>query len=169
MIKKGLLSGLIFMLITGCIGCVPLSKYDELQARYASLQQDLSEKAATISELEAGCESLRQDLNERETALSELEDICPPKRFESEKELEDWLIAHPTPPESSDAVQWFRHAREVQNDAAEDGYIISAYLIGPDEDGQYQAYCEAVLQDHSLYMWDPETDEIYFWGDVRYL
>lgn len=139
MLKKLILILVTILLLSPLTGCVSTSEYQELQNENLELTEQLT------------------DLNE----------IYPPRRFTDVVELETWLQKTPNSPESVDAILWFQHALEIQKLAAGDGFIISAYLEGPDEEGYYSVYCEAILQDHSLYIWDPDTDDIYYWGDVR--
>lgn len=115
-----------------------------------------------------GCVSEEDERDGLQDKLRALESQYPPRLFKDASELEFWLAEQPNPPKAKDAVILFKHARDLQKAAAEDGYIISASIDGPDEEGYYYVWCSAVLADHSYYQWDPDTDELYFGMDVRY-
>lgn len=177
-------------------GCVSESEYSELESEYASLEpehkllesayESLKEEHTNLqsqykslennySSLQFDHEGLAQCLaeakderNALQDKLGVLESKYPPRLFKDASELESWLAEQPNPPKARDAVILFKHARDLQKVAAEDGYIISASINGPDEEGCYYVWCSAVLADHSYYEWDPDTDELYFVMDVRY-
>ena len=163
-------------------GCVSQSQYDEIESRYISLQSehetlrsDYASMQNAYSDLQSEHEIINRELAElkdESTSLQEkltvLESKYPPRLFKDTSELEGWLAKQPDPVRAANAGQLYKHARDLQKAAAEDGYIISAVIDGPDEEGYYYVWCSAVLADHSYYQWDPDTDEIYFGGDVRY-
>jgi hypothetical protein len=149
LIVTGIGLGLLFM-----TGCVAQGDYQNLEAQYNALQTELNSTQAELSSTQA--------------ELAELQAKYPPRLFEDSAELEAWLAGQPTPPEATDAVLWYEHARQLQKAAVEDGYIISADYIGPDSDGLYTIWCSAVLQDNSYYYWDPDTDSLYYGMDVKH-
>jgi len=139
---------LLIGLVVGCLTIVPLlgcvgvsqSEFEALQSEYEAVNQD----------------------------LTEIKEVYPPKNFPDAGALETWLSEQQNPPKAADAGLWYKHARDLQESAARDGYMISACISGPDDEGYYYVWCVAVLKDNSYYEWDPDTDEIYFLGDVRY-
>jgi len=56
------------------------------------------------------------------------------------------------------ASQWYSKALEIQGDALNDGYVISADYDYNAETGLYTVYCVAII-DGDIWYWDPETDE----------
>ena len=100
--------------------------------------------------------------------LEYLQDRYPPKLFKDSSELETWLAGQPDPPKAVDAVLWYRHALDLQAAAVKDGYLISAVITDEDKDGLYLVWCSACLKDGSLYLWDPETDDLHYWLDYRH-
>jgi len=143
------------------------SESESLQNDYSSLKSEYESLQDNYTSLESAHQSLQTDRATLQERLDALESKYPPRLFKDASELEAWLANQPNYPESADAVLWFNHARDLQKAAAEDGYIISAD-IWDHGNGEYTVWCSAVLQDHSYYWWNPETDEIYFAMDVRH-
>ena len=88
--------------------------------------------------------------------------LCQYRDFASYEELVDWLQANPVSEGliSEYASQWYSKALRLQQDALEDGYIISAAYRYDPEDGTYSVYCIAIINGQIWY-WDPETDQPY--------
>ena len=101
-----------------------------------------------------------------EAKLSKLTSKYPPRLFRDVSELKDWLATQPNPAPTLDAALWYKHGRELQMAAAKDGYIISVMCMDFDRDGLFTVGCLAVLQDGSLYAWDPETDRVFYVDNV---
>ncbi|GAG43573.1 unnamed protein product, partial [marine sediment metagenome] len=79
--------------------------------------------------------------------------------FSSFEELTDWLQANDVSekPISDYASQWYSKALEVQEDALNDGYIVSAAYYYDSPTDTYIVYCIAII-DGDIWYWDPETD-----------
>ena len=102
--------------------------------------------------------------NERATLQSELNEMkrsCPPREFSSRTELEEWLYNNDVSekPEASYVDSWFAKALEIQDDALQDGYIISADYDYFEADDTYSVFCTTVI-DGYVWWWDPETDDV---------
>ena len=102
---------------------------------------------------------------ERNSLVGELEALqakCPPSDFSSLTELETWLLANNISNEAPTtyADGWLRKALRLQQDALEDGYLISIdydWVPGTDT---CSVYCTTVINGR-LFYWDPETDEVF--------
>ena len=104
-------------------------------------------------------------VTERDTAqaaLAELQETCPPGNFESLTELETWLASNTISKESTTtyAEAWFRKALRLQEDALEDGYIISADYDVDQDTGFIAVWCTTIISG-TLFFWDPESDEVF--------
>lgn len=119
----------------------------------------------------SGCGVSRTEYEALEAELNEMKEICPPRDFSSLAELEDWLSNNDISEEpiTEYADEWYRKALRIQEDALEDGYIISAdYDLS--EDGETASvWCVAIVRGR-VFFWDPETDyvtEEFFFGTVK--
>jgi len=179
---------ILSLAIIALAGCVSKSEYEALQAEQAALvqennslkaelekvqgdlttvQADLTNAQAEYDTLKGDHEKLSADYEAASVELAGIKEVYPAKRFPDADVLEAWLIEQPNFPQSTDAVLWYSHALQVQEKALEDGYIINAELYSEDDE-TYSVYCTAILEDGSYYWWDPETDNIYYWLDVKH-
>ena len=87
---------------------------------------------------------------------------CQLRDFSSYEELAQWLQANDVSemPVTDYANQWYNKALLVQEDALNDGYIVSAAYHYDTEMGTYSVYCLTII-DGDVWYWDPETDEPY--------
>jgi len=136
-------------------------------SRVSNLESTNYHLESTNYQLTQKVDRLNSEAAQISSELAKLRTKYPPRRFRDASELEDWLSEQPNTPVSSDAILWLSHGLELQEKAAEDGYIISVELSSTGNN-LYVTYCSAALQDNSYYFWDPETDEIYYWLDTRH-
>lgn len=122
------------LVVSGCAAGVSLEEYDAVVAERDAAQAD----------------------------LAALQEICPPRNFASLTELETWLAANTISEEATAtyANGWFRKALRLQQDALEDGYIISADYDYDLYTELYAVWCNTVVGG-KLFYWDPETDEVF--------
>ena len=82
--------------------------------------------------------------------------------FASFEELTDWLQANDVSeqPISDFASEWYSKALEVQENALNDGYIVSAAYYYDSPTDTYIVYCITII-DGDIWYWDPETDQPY--------
>jgi hypothetical protein len=134
--------------------------------------------ASLTTLLLAGCgisktehEALQSDYDTLEAELDGIKEVYPPVDFSSIAELEDWLSTNNVSEEpiTEYADEWYRKALKIQEDALEDGYIVSAdYDIW--EDGETASvWCVTIIRGR-VFFWDPETDDIVeetFFGTVK--
>ena len=137
------------------------------QSDLASVQGQLSNVQSQLSNTQGELAGVQSELSDVSAELAVMQGKYPPRRFNSNLELESWLDDQPNPPSSADAVLWLRHALDMQQAAADDGFLISADQW-TDDGVYYQVWCSAVLEDGSYYWWDPDTDDIYYSLDVNH-
>ena len=123
--------GLVMIPLTGCMG-VPQSGFEALQADYDALNEE----------------------------LTEIKEVYPPRDFSSLSELQDWLLANDVSerPLTEYAEGWYSKALDIQEDALEDGYIVSADYDYYEETDDYDVWCVTIING-DIWAWDPETDE----------
>jgi hypothetical protein len=87
---------------------------------------------------------------------------CEYRDFSSLSELQEWLRANDVSerPDTQYAEDWYGKALEIQEDALEDGYIISADYDYDEETETYAVYCVTIINGR-VFWWDPETDDVY--------
>jgi len=119
----------------------------------------------------SGCGISEAEYEALEAELNDLKEVCPPRDFSSLSELEDWLSNNDISEEpiTEYADDWYRKALRIQEDALEDGYIVSAdYDLW--EDGETASvWCVAIVRGR-VFFWDPESDELteeIFFGTVK--
>jgi len=146
-----------------CTGCIAEADYKELQSNYEAL------KLENIS--------LEEDLLECKEKLNNLEAVCPLKYFKDLTELNEWLNTQPVkepilfqvpldqPGNYSKGVRTCRNAVELQEAAAQDGYLISASLSHITE-SVYVGINIAILENGDLYAISP-GDEPTYWFNIE--
>jgi len=166
--------------LTGCIG-VPQSEFEALQAEYEALQaeqaslmaentsvkeqlqtaqSDLTNLQADYDTLNVDYEMLNADYEAVNQELADIREVYPPRDFSSLSELQDWLLENDVSdrPPTTTAEALYSKALEIQEDAFNDGYIVSAWIDYYYETELFYVNCTAVV-DGYVWMWDPETDE----------
>ena len=116
-------------------------------------------------------EALQSEYDTLKAELDGIKEVYPPRDFSSIAELEDWLSTNDVSEEpiTEYADEWYRKALKIQEDALEDGYIISAdYDLSDDGESAY-VWCVTIVRGR-IFFWDPETDEVteeIFFGTVK--
>ena len=126
---------------------------------------------ASVTQLEKENEKLKADLTTAQETLRNLNSIYPPKRFKDRNAIAEWLRNDDISerPITTYPVDWLLKALEQQSRALEDGYIVSAEFMGPDEYGDVSVWLSAVVENSDQFMWDPESDEVAFSANVEKL
>ena len=126
---------------------------------------------ASVTQLEKENEKLKADLTTAQETLRNLNSIYPPKRFKDRNAIAEWLRNDDISerPITTYPVDWLLKALEQQSRALEDGYIVSAEFMGPDEYGDVSVWLSAVVENSDQFMWDPESDEVDFIANVEKL
>ena len=126
---------------------------------------------ASVTQLEKENEKLKADLTTAQETLRNLNSIYPPKRFKDRNAIAEWLRNDDISerPITTSPVDWLLKALEQQSRALEDGYIVSAEFMGPDEYGDVSVWLSAVVENSDQFMWDPESDEVEFIANVEKL
>ena len=163
---------LMALLVVSC--GIPQDQYDavaadldkaqqELQsvkAELAASQSKVSELTSSVEKSEADLEATQVELEAANTELTELKKVYPPRYFSTVKELKDWLLANDVSerPAATNAENLYAKALEIQEDALEDGYIVSAWIDYYFDEEMFYVNCTAVANGY-VWMWAPETDE----------
>ena len=126
---------------------------------------------ASVTQLEKENEKLKADLTTAQETLRNLNSIYPPKRFKDRNAIAEWLRNDDISerPITTSPVDWLLKALEQQSRALEDGYIVNAEFMGPDEYGDVSVWLSAVVENSDQFMWDPESDEVEFIANVEKL
>ena len=164
--KKLLIGTLVGILLLG--GLVAGGLVGHLGKKLNSLEDENATLKAVVTYYLNQTTTLEEDIVALEQELESLQAKYPPRAFESISELETWLLAQPNYPASVDALLWYKRGRELQLNAARDGFMISVTCIDVRESGLYNVWCTAVLEDGSIYWWDPETDNLYYFFDASH-
>ena len=92
--------------------------------------------------------------------MTEIKEVYPPRDLSSLSELQDWLLANDVSerPITEFAEGWYSKALDIQEDALEDGYIVSADSDYFEETDDYEMW-NVTVSDGDVWSWDPETDE----------
>ena len=111
--------------------------------------------------LQAKVTSLQKELDTAKAELAEIKKVYPPREFSSKTELRDWIFKNDVSdrPDTLYASDWYSYALDIQDDALEDGYIVSAWIDWYPDDDDFYVQCTAIVEG-TVYMWDPETDEL---------
>ena len=128
----------------------------------SDVQSDLSTANTTINDLESQITNLEQENNTLQDSLDEIGEVFPARYFSSLDELLDWLQGNNLSerPPSVYADDWYSNGLLLQEDALNDGYIISVdYDYFPDEEA-YIVSCVTIINGY-IYWWDPETDDVF--------
>lgn len=140
---------------------------DTAKAKLDSVQSEFDTTKSALQSVQAQFDSAKAELENVKDELTEIKEVYPPRDFSSVKELRDWLISNDVSerPASTDAENLYSKALEIQEDALNDGYIVSAWIdYYPDEELFY-VLCQTVVQG-DVWMWNPEDDELANFSDM---
>jgi len=145
---------LLLLLIT-VPSCVSKSAYESLSDQVATLQEEKADLEAKTAKLQGDLDALQGDLDASNK-------VYPPRDFSSLEELQNWILANDVSdrPEATNAERWYSKALTIQEDALEDGYIVSADYDW-DEKGEEVFVCCVTIISGDIWYWDPETDELF--------
>ena len=141
-----------------------------LQAELSSAQADNTGLQAELSSAQADNTGLQAELSSAQAELEQLHLVYPPRLFKDRAELLAWLAVDDISAREATefASGWFANALELQERAADAGYIISAELADNGDD-TFTVWNSAVTQGDEYYWWNPETDELTYGLDVKTL
>ena len=90
-----------------------------------------------------------------------MEKVYPPRQFASSTELKEWLETNDKSekPFRVGVEGLYSLALELQEDALNDGYIISVDVDHAERQDDWYVVCVAVINGE-LWAWSPESDEI---------
>lgn len=130
-------------------------------------QSDLEASQSRVSSLQSQVSSLSSDYKAASDELAEIKEVYPLGEFSSVTELRDWLALNDVSerPSATNAEGLYLKALDIQEDAMNDGYIISASInYAPAEDMFYIA-CLAVI-DGYVWGWGPESEDVVSFSDA---
>ena len=119
-------------------------------------------------------EALQADYTVVKNQLDAISKVYPPRDFNSYSELSEWVSKH-IKPYSSTAEKWYASALKVQEEALNDGYIVSAVIEDatdysglteqqilnfPYSEQIFIAYNTAIVGD-TMWYWNPEDGELF--------
>jgi len=160
---KWLLIGLVVSLaivpLAGCVG-VSKSEFEALQAEHATLVDENSSLKAQLQEVHSDLTNVQGNYDAVNEELSEIKEVYPPRDFSSLSELQGWLYANDVSelPVTEYAEGWYSKALDIQENALEDGYIVSVDYDYDEVEDSYGVWCATII-DGDIWFWDPETDE----------
>ncbi len=136
----------LLLLLVTLPSCVSKPAYEALSDQVATLQQEKADLEAKNAKLQADLDALNK--------------VYPPRDFSSLEELQNWLLANDVSdrPETTSAERWYSKALEMQEDALEDGYIVSADYDYDEKADLVSVFCVTIING-DIWYWDPETDE----------
>ena len=119
----------------------------------------------------SGCGVSKTEYETLEAELAAAREVCPPRDFSSLSELENWLSNNDISEEpiTEYADDWYRKALRIQEDALEDGYIISADYDLLEDGESASVWCVTIVRGR-VFFWDPESDDVteeIFFGTVK--
>ena len=156
--KKWRIAAIIAFILAGSMFFVGrFVGYSSFESHYEAVSQELAD-------MKSSYEAVSQE-------LADIKDVYPPREFASLSELQEWLLENDVSekPDTIYAAGWFRKALGIQEEALNDGYIISADYDIVEDGTKAQCFCTAIV-DGRPFFWDPETDEVfeeYFFGTVK--
>jgi len=132
-----------------------------LQSERSTLNTESESAKIELQALQAEMDALQADYDDVNSELADIKKLFPPGDFSSVNELDQWLAQNDVSgkPITSTFEGWYRRAREVQEDAFDDGYVISIDYDTYDDDS-FAVLCVTVING-TIWFWDPETDDIY--------
>jgi septal ring factor EnvC (AmiA/AmiB activator) len=170
MARYGWLISLVGLVVVLTLLIISIGDYDDLQASYDTAQEQNSSLSAQLLGSQSQANQLQSDLTatqaELEAAKAQIIDLqnTPTARyFSSISELQNWLVQNTVSEQvyATTYAGWYAKALQVQRDALNDGYIISVQYHYCDEEQQITYIACIASVGGYLWMWDPETDDIY--------
>jgi regulator of replication initiation timing len=132
------------------------AELESIKSQPESMRIDKEAYDAIVTERDA----LQMELDSLRNEMAEIKEVYPPRDFSSASELRDWLFSNTVSERTTSKTfqDWFAKALEIQEDALEDGYIISADIDYNEKTGEFSVICVAII-DGEYWAWNPENDE----------
>ena len=134
------------------------------QSDLAEVEGDLAAAKSNLTAAQQEIRTLQGDYETVSTELAAIKEVYPPRDFSSLKELQDWLVENDVSesPEATYAETLYGKGLEIQEDAINDGYLISVNLEYDETADVFYVTCVAII-DGDIWWWDVEADEpIYY-------
>jgi myosin heavy subunit len=182
--KEWFVIGIMFSLVPWLMmGCgISQESYDTVVAQLNTAQQEtqsvktqLEASQSKVSELTSNLEksqdelqlaqtnlkSTQDELDSTEEKLASIEKVYPPRQFSSSTELKEWLKTNDKSekPFRAGVEGLYSLALELQEDALNDGYIISVDVDPTERANVWYITCVTCINGE-LWAWSPESDEI---------
>ncbi len=164
-----ILACVVFLIVWGISGSVPMIEYnnlirqnESLQNEYQALRTDYDNLETAYNMSEEQYSKLNLDYEAIEIELSSIKEVYPPREFNSHRELTDWLRDNPVPDEGTQvyANDMYAQTLQIREDALKYGYIVSATCVYDEETELYTVSCETVINGH-MFWWYPDEDIAY--------
>ena len=100
-----------------------------------------------VSFLVAGCGVPQDEYDSLKSELDAIKEKFPPRASSSLTELNTWLASNDVSEQEDarDGLAWYAKSLEVQEDALNDGFIISADDDYFEEEDSYFVWCVAII------------------------
>ena len=140
----------------------------------ASAQSEISELTSNLEKNQNDLVLTQDELKDTKEKLATIENVYPPREFSSATELKEWLRTNNISERSTspNAESLYAKALELQEDALNNGYIISVDVDTSETMDVYYISCVTCINGY-LWAWDPENDEpvefssLYGWTKIK--
>ena len=160
----GGIGGLVVLLVLLVISWIQTNSLhndiDDLEAENSSLNSQLTSVQGQLAQAQSSLSSLQSDYDSVSAELADLNSKFPPVEFANSGDLQLWLNGNTVSnqPPATSYEMWYDKALQLQRDALNDGYIISVDIDYYED--SISIWCVAVT-DGYMWVWDPETDDIF--------
>ena len=136
------------------------SELDDTKSALTTVESRLATVLGQIENLENDVSGVNSKLATANLELSTIKKVYPPGDFSSISELRNWLLKNDISERSSAeyAETLYTNALNIQEDALNDGYIVSVNIEYDSEADAYIVACVTIING-DLWIWDPANDE----------
>ena len=136
------------------------SELESVKTSLTASQSKVSELTSSLGKSKVDLETKQAELDGVNEELNEIKKVYPQQNFSSLKELQDWLLANDVSERepTTKAIVAYRKSLEIQKDALNDGYIISAYIVYNPDIKKYAVGLRAIING-DIWGFGPENDE----------
>ncbi|MFC1873673.1 hypothetical protein ACFLYX_00030 [Chloroflexota bacterium] len=143
------------------------SEIEAFQSEIETYHNEINSLSKQIEYLSAA----NIEINEARTELREIKMVYPPRHFYTMQELQDWLLENSVSDRPLVSVydnlrveNIYAKTLDLQEDALNDGYIVSTFIYYEELVNYYRVLCSAVA-DGTIYTWNVESDNLTDFSD----